>query len=183
MKWFKLLFPFLTMSFVRSNTIFTDVANFCKSNGLVYLTATTFDSFMKNELSKAFEAFQGTKIRMRALPVQEIDSSIEFHFDDFLVISKGPQFPKIFQSELNAIKLRKIRKSLLVIPRQINEIQLLEELQAMQGNAFFYLIYPGSEKTEFKQIISLTNNTQTIVTDIQFNQFGQIKENYDLHVS
>ena len=180
MKWFRLLFLFLTITFVRSNTIYTDVANFCKNNGLVYLTATTFDGLMKNELSKAFEAFQGTKLRLRAIPVQDIDSSMEFHFDDFLVISKGPQFPQLFQSELNAIKLRKIRKSLLVIPKQINDIQLLKELQIMQGNAFFYLAYPGNGKTEFKQIISLSNNTQTIVTDIQFNQFGQIIENYDL---
>ena len=160
------------VAYAESNTIFTDVANFCKNNGLVYLTATSIDGLMKNELWSAFEAFQDTRIRFRAVPPEEIESSLmEFHFDDFLVISRGPENSQLFQSELDAIKLRKIRKSVLLIPKQINEIQLMEELQAMQGNAFFYLAYPDSEKTHFKRVISLSNNSQTVVTEIEFNQF------------
>ena len=171
-----------TLAYAESNTIFTDVANFCKNNGLVYLTATSIDgSLMKNELSQAFEAFQDTRIRFRALPQEKIESSMEFHFDDFLVISQGLENSQLFQSELDAIKLRKIRKSVLLIPKQINEIQLMEELQAMQGNAFFYLAYPdSSEQTHFKQVISLSNNSKTLVTEIEFNQFGHIMENYNL---
>ena len=169
------------VAYAESNTIFTDVANFCKNNGLVYLTATSIDGLMKNELWSAFEAFQDTRIRFRAVPPEEIESSLmEFHFDDFLVISRGPENSQLFQSELDAIKLRKIRKSVLLIPKQINEIQLMEELQAMQGNAFFYLAYPDSEKTHFKRVISLSNNSQTVVTEIEFNQFGHIVENYNL---
>ena len=110
------------LAYAESNTIFTDVANFCKNNGLVYLTATSIDgSLMKNELSQAFEAFQDTRIRFRALPQEVIESSMEFHFDDFLVISQGLENSQLFQSELDAIKLRKIRKSVLLIPKQINE--------------------------------------------------------------
>ena len=185
MKWFRLLYFVAFLAYtVHCNDIYKDVAIFCENNGLIYITGTTFFSFMAKSLPKVFEAFQGTKIRSRAIPRNQIESSMEFHFDDFLLVSNA--VPTNFQSlklELEAIKLRKIRKSLLLIPTPVDEVSLFEELQKLQGSAFFYLAYPGPEKTEFKQVISLLNNTKTIVSDLRFNQFGHIIEEYNLEGS
>ena len=172
------------LSLVRGGSdIYDDVGTFCRNNGFFYITGSTFDGFMTKELQKVFEVFKGTKIRLRALPEDQIKSSMEFHLDDFLVVSNGPSNSDIFQLELEAIKLRKVKKSLLLIPHQIDERKLLEELESMQGSAFFYVVYEGAEKTEFKQVISLFNNTKTVILDIKFNHFGHIIEDYNLQGS
>ena len=85
-----------------------------------------------------------------------------------------------FESALSFIKTRKIKKSLLLIPRQINETLLMTKLQDLKGNAFFYLAYPGITETKFKQVISLADTERVVVSDIEFNQFGHVIEEYNL---
>ena len=182
MKVLVLVLILCNVNFIQCDTFYKDVAEFCSCNGLIYLTATSFDGLMTSEVAKFSGSFQNTKIRLRMLPVQQIESMVEFHFDDLLLISKGPEFPGNFQSELATIQLRKIKKSLLVIPKVVNEEDLRRGLQQMQGNAYFYLAYPGSTKTKFFQVISLTNNSRTIVSEIEFNQYGQIIEDFNLQV-
>ena len=182
MKSFVIVLILSYITFTQCNTFYKDVAEFCTNNGLVYLTATSFDGFLTSEVAKISNSFQNTRIRLRMLPVQQIESMIEFHFDDLLLISKGPEYPGNFQSELATIQLRKIKKSLLVIPKKVNEDNLNEGLQQMQGNAFFYLAYPGRTKTKFLQVISLSNNSRTIVSEIEFNNHGHIIEDFNLQV-
>ena len=51
----------------------------------------------------------------------------------------------------------------------------------LTGDAWFNLLYQKSENiTEYKRIISLSNNTKTLIQDIKFNQMGQIVNNYNL---
>ena len=51
----------------------------------------------------------------------------------------------------------------------------------LTDNAWFSLLYQKSENvTEFKHVISLTNNSKTLIQDIKFNQFNQIIDNYNL---
>ena len=62
------------------------------------------------------------------------------------------------------------------------ESELKEMLQKrMNGNVWFYLVYQGiTNSTNFKSIISLSNNTRTLIQDVKFNRIGQIINNYDL---
>ena len=62
------------------------------------------------------------------------------------------------------------------------EAEMKSKLQTLlTDNAWFSLIYQKTENiTEFKHIISLTNNTKTLIQDIKFNQFNQIIDNYNL---
>ena len=171
------------IAIIQCDTFYKDVATFCTNNGLLFLTATSYDGFMINEVSSFFESFKNSRIRLRTMPVQQIESMLAFHFDDLLLISKGPAFSGNFQSELATIQSRKIKKSLLVIPNIVNENDLNEGLQQMQGNAYFYVAYAGSTTTKFLQVISLSNNSRTIVSEIKFNQHGHIIENFNLQVS
>ena len=164
----------------QSKTIYNEVATFCDQNGMRFLTISSFDGDADNTISKMFDATKNSKIRARYLPNSKIDSSMEFHLDDFLAISSGPEITTGFESALESIKSRKVKKSLLLIPSQVDERQLMEKLQELKGNAFFYLVYLGNTKTIFKQVISLSDNHQTLVSDIDFDHFGFIMEDYNL---
>ena len=166
-----------------SSTIYSNISHFCKNNGFNFITATNYGALDQKELLKASKAFHETKLRFRILPFDKIDSEMKFHLDDFIVISKGPQSPETFQLEMKAIQKRRVQKSLLLIPNEINEVVLLDELQMITGNAFFYVAYPSEDVVKFKQVIILSNNSRASVTDVTFNQFGHIIENYNLNVS
>ena len=84
---------FSLFGFVQSNLIFKDVANFCDQNGMRYLTITSYEN--KNSGDKILKMFEATKtlnIRSRFVSPVNIESSMTFHLDDFLVISRGPKF-------------------------------------------------------------------------------------------
>ena len=174
--------PLITtlITFSQSLTIYNEVATFCDQNGMRFLTISSFDSDVDNAISKMFESTKNSNIRARSLTNSKLDSTMEFHLDDFLAISSGPKLATEFHNALESIKSRKIKKSLLLIPSQVDEERMMKKLQELKGNAFFYLAYPGSTKTKFKQVISLSDNDQTIISDIEFNQFGFIIEDYNL---
>ena len=174
---FFLLIPSIALS--QSVSIYNEVARFCDKNGMRFLTITSFEGNTDNAISKILEATK-KNIRSRSISNSKLNSSMQFHLDDFLAISNGPESTTEFDNALESIKLRKIKKSLLLITGQVDENQLMAKLQELQGNAFFYLIYPGSTKTNFKQIISLSHTQHTIVSDIKLNQFGFIMEDYNL---
>ena len=168
---------------VKGNPIYKEVATFCRFNGFNFVTATSYWALDSKVFLTVSKTFSESKLRIRVLPFEGIDDSMKFHLDDFLVLSKGPQSPEIFQMELKAIQMRKIQKSFLLISNEINEHLLLNELQVIEGNAFFYLAYPFQNGTKIKQVISLSNNSQSSITDIAFNQFGHIIEKYNMKVS
>ena len=178
----KVIFIIIALfGFVQSNLIFKDVASFCDQNGMRYLTITSYEN--KNSGDKILKMFEATKtlnIRTRFVSPVNIESSMTFHLDDFLGISRGPKFTIEYDLALKSIQSRKIKKSLLLIPSIVNETLLIENLQELKGNAFFYVALQGSTKTKFKQVISLADTQKTIVTDIELDQYGFIKERYNL---
>jgi hypothetical protein len=51
----------------------------------------------------------------------------------------------------------------------------------VSGNAWFSVMYPNySNTTKYRNILSLQNNTKTLVQDIEFTESNQIVKNYDL---
>ena len=168
---------------VEGNPIYKEVATFCRFNGFNFITATSYWALNPKVFLTVSKTFSESKLRIRVLPFEGIDDSMKFHLDDFLVLSKGPQSPEIFQMELKAIQMRKIQKSFLMISNEVDENLLLNELQVIGVNAFFYLAYRFQNGVKIKQVVSLSNNSQSSVTDIAFNQFGHIIENYNMNVS
>ena len=177
-----LYFVFLMSQRVEGNSIYKEVATFCRFNGFNFITATSYWALNPKVFLTVSKTFSESKLRIRVLPFEEIDDSMKFHLDDFLVLSKGLQSPEIFQMELKAIQMRKIQKSFLLISNEVDENLLLNELQVIEGNAFFYLAYRFQNGVKLKQVVSLSNNSKSSVTDIAFNQFGHIIENYNMNV-
>ena len=48
------------------------------------------------------------------------------------------------------------------------------------GNAWFILLYQNSIMTKYRNILSLPNNTKTLVQDIEFAESNQMVKNYNL---
>ena len=105
---------------------------------------------------------------------------MELHFDDLLLISNGNS--ETLKQELQVIQSFKIRKSLLYIPKLLDE-EFYEELNNIDGNAMFYIVYPEFSKSMFKQAVTLSNITKTAVSDVELNQHGHVIEEYNLEVS
>ena len=169
-----------SIGFVQSFTVFKDVANFCAHNGLRFLTITSFETDAGDYIFQMFHATKSLNFRTRFVSPTNIEDSMKFHLDDFLVISSGPEMATEFDLALESIQSRKIQKSILLIPKFVNETLLIDKLQELNGDAFFYLAYQGSTKTKFMQVISLSDTKHTILSQIEFNQFGVIKEDYNL---
>ena len=186
----RLLLPFFYSAEVLSGNIYFDVANFCNKNGLVYpsLTTTENNPTLENAAKDAFRAFESQGLRSRRLlENNDAENALDFNLDVYVVITETSILSRdtSFQMYLEKMSLFKIKRSLLVFSDLMDaedEENLMEKMQNLLAqNAFFYMMYQKEENvTTYKQIISLTNHTVTLVQDIEFNALGQASENYNL---
>ena len=86
---------------------------------------------------------------------------------------------------LEHIGNHKIRKTILLFVDPFNSYQeskLIDFLNDLvTGNAWFSVLYLNSNlTTKYRNILSLSNNTKTLVQDIKFTKRNKMEEKYDL---
>lgn len=178
----------LTCGFVQSDQIYNELAQFCSQNGLLYISlATTSSIDLKNEGMQAMIALEKQGLRARELSYNELDLILDFNLDTFVLLAhkKLLQDPIQFRKYLERIGEHKIRKSVLVMTELMTQDEelslksLLDEL--MNENAFFYMLYQVTDNpTAFKQVLSLKNNTKTLIQELQFDSQGKMIEDFNL---
>ena len=179
----------LATSLVHNNQLYTDLANFCSNNGMVYLSLTTTDEqpLLQNKVRKAYVAFQTHGLRVRRLSYDKLYPELNFDLDTLILLTETKVLsqPSKFQMYLEHIEKHKIRKTILLFIDHFDsdqESKLNDALgHLVTGNAWFSVMYPNySNTTKYRNIISLQNNTKTLVQDIEFAESNQMVKNYNL---
>ena len=138
--------------------VYSDLTDFVTKNGFTFVNLVTMDTSLNHELIKCIKAFEATPIRFRILDTSKIDLNLDFHSDALLLISNGQA--DYLQSDLQIIQSFKIKKSILFFPLGKIQDGLLENaLEQMERNSLFYITYTSNNQTEYKQVITMTNNT------------------------
>ena len=137
--------------------VYSDLTDFGSQNGFTFVNLVVMDPSLNHELIKCIKAFETTPIRFRILNTSKIDLSLDFHSDALLLISNGQA--DYLQSDLQIIQSFKIKKSILFFPWGIHDELLEDALEQMEGNSLFYIAYPSNNRTEYKQVITMTNNS------------------------
>ena len=178
----------LVTGLVNRGQIYTDLANFCSNNGMFFLSLTTTDekSLLQNKAQKAFVAFQKYDLRVRRLSYNKLYPELNFNLDTLILLTetKNLSEPFRFQMYLEHIGNHKIRKTILVFIDHFDsneESKLNDALNNLvTGNAWFILLYQNSIMTKYRNILSLPNNTKTLVQDMKLNERNQMAEIQDL---
>ena len=123
------LLQVVLISFVQCSDIKTDLALFCRNNGLKYLSlTTTSDSFsLKKFSAEAYFTLQAHGVRSRVLPNAKLMNSLEMHTDTFVILTNTDILTdsSAFQMYLELMGKHRIRKSILVFeqPLSANHVQ------------------------------------------------------------
>ena len=174
---------------VHRDQLYTDVANFCSNNGMVYITLTTTDDqpLSQNKAWKAYVAFQKHGLRVRRLSYDKLYPELNFDMDTLVLLTDTNILskPRTFQIYLEHIGNHRIRKTILLFSDHFDSNQESKLNDALNnlviGNAWFSVLYQDfANMTKYRNIISLTNNTKTLVQDIELTESKQIVERHDL---
>ena len=179
----------LATSLVHNNQLYTDLASFCSNNGMVYLSLSTTDEqpLLQNKVRSAYVAFQTHGLRVRRLSYDKLYPELNFDLDTLILLTETKVLsqPSKFQMYLEHIEKHKIRKTILLFIDHFDsdqESKLNDALgHLVTGNAWFSVMYQNySNTTKSCNIISLQNNTKTLVQDVEFTESNQMIKNYNL---
>ena len=174
---------------VHSNQLYTDMANFCSNNGMVYLSLTTTgeQSFLQSRARKTYEAFQKHGLRVRRLSYDKLYPKLNFDLDTLILLTETKMLSELNTSQLylEHIQNHKIRKTILVFVDYFDSNQESKLNDALNnlvtGNAWFNVMYQNySNMTKYQNILSLSNNTKTLVQDIKLTERNQMLEYHNL---
>ena len=175
---------------INSGSLYEELADFCSSNGLIFLSLTTTDGrnlILHKKAGHAFKVLEKHNLRVRRLSYTKLIPELTFDLDTFILLTERKILSEvdIFQMYLEHIGNHKIRKTILVFTDQLS---VLEETELntilndhITGNSWFTIMYQRFDNiTKYQNIISITNNTKTLVQDIKFDQNNKIRDNYNL---
>ena len=153
----------------------------------VSLTTTDNQPLLQSKAKIAYVAFQKQGIRVRNLSYEKLYQELNFDLDALVLLAETKILsePNTFQMYLENIGNHKIRKTILMFVDYLDldqESKLNDALNNLvSGNAWFSVMYPNySNTTKYRNILSLQNNTKTLVQDIEFTESNQMVKNYDL---
>ena len=176
----------LATGLVHSDQLYTDLANFCSNNGMVYLSLTTTNE-QPLKTRKAYVEFQKHSLRVRRLSYDKLNSELSFDIDTLILLTETKMLsqPNKFQMYLEHIENHKIRKTILLFVDYLDTNQeptLYDALNNLvTGNAWFTVMYQNySNMTKYQNILSLSNNSKTLVQDIKLKERNPMVENYNL---
>ena len=164
---------------IHNNQVYTDLANFSSNIGMVYVSLTTTDEqpLLQNKAQKAYAAFQKHGLRIRRLSYDKLYPELNFELDTLILLTETKILsePDKFQMHLEHIGNHKIRKTILLFVDHFKSNQEPELNNALNnlltGNAWFSVLYQNSNMmTKYRNILSLPNNTKTLVQDIEFTK-------------
>lgn len=176
-------------SIIERGNFYDDLAGFCSNNGFIFLSLTTTNDYppLHYNAQHAFEAFQNHNLRVRRLSYTKLLPELRFNLDTFILLTDTRIFSDndTFQMYLKHIGNHKIQKTILVFtdPLNISEETELNNVLNNQitGNAWFTLMYQRSDNiTRYHNVLSISNNTKTLIQDIKFDQKNQIIDSHNL---
>ena len=156
---------------------------------MVYLSLTTTDEqpLLQNKAQKAYMAFQKQGLRVRRLSYDKLYPDLKFDIDTLILLTETKMLsqPNTFQMYLERIENHRIRKTILLFVDYFDsnhEPTLNNALNDLiTGNAWFTVMYQNySNMTNYQNILSLSNNTKTLVQDIKFTERNHMIENHNL---
>ena len=172
---FVAIFPLITVSNC-STTILSDLASFCKDNGMRYVKIVS----RKNKLNIAKHIFD------HGIQAGFNITLLNFAYDTQIIF--GYDYLEIKTNEsIDSIEKHKIKRSILTFTKALDlkkEKDLMQFIKSkfMNTNSFFYLVYPNSKgQLKYKQVISLRNNTHVIIQEVSFQgNNSAMTERYNL---
>ena len=151
------------------------------------LTTTGEQTLLQNRARKTYEAFQKHGLRVRRLSYDKLYPVLNFDLDTLILLTETKLLSEFNTSQLylEDIQNHKIRKTVLVFVDYFDfdeESKLNDALNNLvTGNAWFTVMYQDySNMTNYRNILSLSNNTKTLVQDIKLTERNQMVENHNL---
>ena len=127
---------------------YSDIAKFCKFNGLNYLTITNSPYFVNMDTKLAITAILLHNIMFRHLSFDDIPSNYLHHQDNILLLTKSDillESGKRFEKYLLLIsRLSKIKRGLIVFTNPLtieHEKSLHKKINVIEENSLFYIAF------------------------------------------
>ena len=182
----------------RNVAILDNVLNFCESNGIFFITLTSYSKHVDKQVLRQkatlFSLAQKRKMYTRFLSFYQALSQINFQEIDKTIILTN--YKSILSEDgntneyLKLISQTKIRSSILVISttedtssqdKQFKLDSIFPALSKLQVNMFFYVVHDyimenGNIGFVWNQIITLQNDRQVIVNELVFDSEQRIIE-------
>ena len=151
------------------------------------MTTTDEKPLLQNKAKMAYMAFQKHGLRVRRLSYDKLNPELIFDLDTLILLSDKNILskPNTFQMYMEDIGNHKIRKTILLFVDHFDSNQESKLNVALNnlviGNAWFSVMYQNySNTTKYRNILSLQNNTKTLVQNIELTESNQIVEKHDL---
>ena len=194
---FTLIITTLTLcSSIDSSTV-EGTVSFLKSNGKRHLVITTLDqnevlierwirSLLRNsKINDVYSKFTRISQHLDKNMVTK-EKGIDFSRDSVVIIASAIDSSN-WNNYIDLLINTEIESATIVFPSELshkNRNLFLFQLKSKNKSSYFYWIYPIDKKSSvisFNRVLTLDNIYQVIVDGVKFNQFGHIKEDYDLH--
>ena len=138
----------LPLKIKMSSKFYSDIAKFCKHNGLNYLTIANLPHFVNMDTKLAIIAILQHNIMFTYLSFDDIPKNYLHHQDNLLLFTKSDillQNGQSFEKYLSLIsKLSKIKRCLIVFTTPLtieNEKLLHKRINLIEENSLFYIAF------------------------------------------
>lgn len=165
-----------------SSNLYRDAAKFCLNNGLTYLTISSKNLEQPEILSITKEA-QAHNLMTKVINHDDVTNNQQFYSDALMLLMKRDDLDD-FKEYFTLIQTTKIERSVVVFNTKVatEDIEYLkEQVQSINENAMFQLMFLENDLTKHYQVISIKNGG-VVINEQNFNQFGHMIKRYDLHV-
>ncbi len=170
----------MTICSSHNINFFREIARFCKQNGFHYISVVGSNSTasIKSSRLSLLKSLQNESLFTRSFEMESpaLSDNLEY-WTDSLILHLDLKSINDIDNILSLATLLQVKKTMIVFedPPPVND-RLKSSLDKFQKNALIYLAYPSV----IKQIITLTNTPNAIVTDVILNSVGIVVDSYDL---
>ena len=138
----------LLLKIKMGSNFYSDIAKFCKFNGLNYLTIANSPYFVNKDTKLAITAILLHNIMFRHLSFDDISLNYLHHQDNILLLTKSDillESGKRFEKYLLLIsRLSKIKRGLIVFTTPLtmeHETLLQKKINVIEENSLFYIAF------------------------------------------
>ena len=185
------VFVIITLPLVHSYLIREDfsasVLIVCHHNKMLLLAFQTLEETNSEAKLVIKDLYRKSKMSNSLRSRRLASTSKITKYDKEFLILVASNGTKNLKSYLELIAKRRNRKTLLIILNPFNEVVTLKEinraLQELSENLYFYLVLKTTDMTlptRYYNVISIKNNSKTILQPVTFNEVGKIVDVHDM---
>ena len=180
-------------------TINSDIASFCKSNGLDFITITGKNELLmyhQYSVHNVHQKLSANTLRSRILNLDQLAKNVNYDIETQILIMNVSLIEdnSTFLTYVEKINSHKIQKSILVfygVMSKKDECLVNEKLQKLAeynfSNFFFMIYQTGNNETIFKRIISMPKFGKLLVQNVDFYSqksllVKQVTDLEDVHI-